>query len=181
MFYRNCDIIISGLSENRLTKKYFLSSISYFEDDYTWCTMRAGPIPTWQNILCIFKDREVWPVAVVIFYSVVYLFYFLAKDEDRSYDCYTVMLIALLVMLNLSFPYNFKSLRNRVLFIIASLTCVMIIGIFNAFLFKILLSTINKIQIDGVSKIVNDFELVGDRAILNLITHQNEVSIFFYK
>lgn len=166
---------MGGLTENRLTTKYFSSSISYYEDSLTWCVARARPIPRWQNVFCIMKDRELWAYAVVTFYASVYLFYFLGRFEDRIYDSYMVTLSALCLMLNTSAPYPMTRNTARAFLVVCSLACTMNIIIFNAFLINIQISIIYEMQVDSVEELVADFELVGDRAALSLLTHQSEV------
>lgn len=166
---------MGGLTGNRLTTKYFSPSISYYEDSLTWCVARARPIPQWQNVICLMKDREIWGIITLIFYVTVYTFYILTKYEDRVFNSYTIMLSGLYLMLNAPTPYPVKTLAARLLFIIVCVTCEMIIIMIDAFMFNIQISVIYRIQADNLKTLLNDFELVGDRAAFSLIMQQEEV------
>lgn len=175
LHFRNGDILIGGLTANHLSKKYFLPSLTFYYDPITWCVKRAQPITVWQNCFCIMKDREVWAMLVVAYYIMVYTFYYILKCEGRSYDIYTIMLTKLLLITNISSPYKLKSWVVRLQYAGCLFGNAVNIIVINAFLFNILMNSINKIQVDRIETLVEDYTLMGDRASLKLLIQQEEV------
>lgn len=173
---RQVDLMIGGLTENATTKAYFSTSKPYYYDDLTWCVGRAKPIPIWQNIFQICKQKVLWPMAVVTFFSVVYIFYYLMKEEDKSMDAFSIMLLCLLTMLCSSPNCNAITLPVKILYFSCLLACILLITTFNAFLINVLTHPIHKTQIQTIAELIdNDFELVGDEYALSKIRERNMV------
>jgi hypothetical protein len=73
--HRTADVMLGGLSENRVSHKILGSSIPYFQDDLTWCVKKSDFAPTWLNVFIIFNSElsgnllEFQAISICIFIS----------------------------------------------------------------------------------------------------------------
>jgi hypothetical protein len=58
LIHRTSDVMLGGLSENRVSHKMLGSSVPYFQDDLTWCVKKSDFAPTWLNVFIIFNSEK---------------------------------------------------------------------------------------------------------------------------
>lgn len=61
------DLVIGNIEVTRTIRKWFDPTISYTQDEMTWCVPRAGKASTWNNLIIIFQ----WSTWVATIVSVI--------------------------------------------------------------------------------------------------------------
>lgn len=139
-------------------------------DTMTWCVRHAQPIPRWQNVFFIFKNIYICLACVVLYYSVVFVAYFVAAMEHMPYDSYTIMLKVMQSLINTPIKFNVKRSPVRFLFMFHLWGC--LFGFLTVISFYV---TFINLSIDGhqvTTKrelIQKGYRMAGDRYAKNLL------------
>ena len=180
MSCRKVDLLIGGLTEDPKNAHHSSSTKAYYRDDLTWCTMRAKPLPVWQNIFTIIK-KELWVIIFILGYLHGLLFFVLTRYDD-DYDHtrrdvhYTTLIVSLPIVIGFNQSFQPKSALVRSYYGLVVLGCLVGVVTFTTFLIKVLTVPIDGNQVSTIEEIIGqNFELVGDRVSYTKIVDQTHV------
>ncbi|XP_011553447.3 uncharacterized protein LOC105384854 [Plutella xylostella] len=77
------DLVIGNIEVTRTIRKWFDPTVSYTQDEMTWCVPRAGQAPTWDNLVIIFQ----WSTWVATFASLIIMglvFHYLYYKQNNG-------------------------------------------------------------------------------------------------
>nr|ALT31631.1 ionotropic receptor 87a [Cnaphalocrocis medinalis] len=77
------DLVIGNIEVTRTIRRWFHPTVSYTQDEMTWCVPKAGQASTWNNLVIIFQ----WSTWVATFGSLVVmglLFHYLYYKENNK-------------------------------------------------------------------------------------------------
>ncbi|CAO1422337.1 unnamed protein product [Diamesa serratosioi] len=78
---RKSDIMVGGLYENPVSRKYLSASIPYHQDDLTWCVAKAGFAPTWLNVFVIFSEKTWFAIIGALVITSLVLWVLVRKEN----------------------------------------------------------------------------------------------------
>lgn len=158
--------MIGGFRNTR--HRLFATSISYMQDERTWCVSRARPIPVWLNMWRI-TTSTIWGLALVTIYLEGIILYLLMKYErghpgfmKKDYH-YCVLMMATSALTGMPhITYHPKSKRMSLFIGLMIITGILISTAWNCFLIKVLTRPKYRAQIYTIAELIeNDFHLVG--------------------
>ncbi|XP_038206663.1 uncharacterized protein LOC119828552 [Zerene cesonia] len=75
------DLVIGDIEVTRTIRKWFNPTISYTQDEMTWCVPRAGKAATWDNIITIFQ-WSTWVATFGCLITISLLFHYFSYKEN---------------------------------------------------------------------------------------------------
>lgn len=159
---------------------YFSTSISYYNDDLTWCISRAKPFPVWLNMWRV-GSLICWILGFLIVYLNGTVVFFLLKYEKDHQGFmkkdlhYTILQMALPTFTGTAqnMSYRPKSIILMIYIGIMLSTGILISIAWNCFLVKALSHPFQGTQINTISQIINDdFRFVGEQLAHTKIVQQ---------
>lgn len=76
------DLVIGNVEVTRTLRKWFDPTVSYTQDEMTWCVPKAGQASTWNNLVIIFQWTT-WVATLISLIIMGFVFhYFYYKEHD---------------------------------------------------------------------------------------------------
>lgn len=184
MFFNSCssfDLLIGGFSSRFPRSDKLISSISYDQDDLTWCIKKAVDFPAFVNLLLI-TPPFLWIAAISIGYIICALLY-IYMQLDWKYDRRNIsswsdsfLLIILPAILGIRNFTNHSEIRlYHALILIVAIISQLLIG---ANFYDYIQNQIPFHQAKSVQEILgNGFRLIGSEDVLTAIKENPSVSI----
>lgn len=179
---RQINVLLGGLPQYSHDFKDFNSTVSYYSDDYTWCTQRANLIPLAFSFFRI-ATPAVWVLVVGLGYVNGLIIYLLVQldpePRNRNLDLHhTIYQISLSSWIGMSQRFHPKHWPLRLYYLI-TLLCGMVL--FTIFFSNIITSAKNRIrahQVHSIAEMIEqNFRLAGSSAIFDKIQNQPLVSV----
>ena len=73
--------MVGGLYENPVSRTYLSASISYHQDDITWCVAKAGFAPTWLNVFLIFSEKTWFAIIGALMVTSLVMWLFVRREN----------------------------------------------------------------------------------------------------
>lgn len=183
---RKLDLIVGGFARNSMVAKYFLTSISYIQDDLTWCVRRAETLPVFLNIFRL-TDLYVWfSYFGLIFLTGILLFIYVKFDPHIMHLNKNIYYMILLIAAPASggFAVNRRMLPHRSLFrlymVIILLASYVGLVTWSSFLSVTMLHTYRLDQVADIDELIEqNFDLSSSPASYTIIYDQKKVMISF--
>lgn len=104
------DFLIGGLNSNNYTQQYFVPSLSYYDDELTWCVRREQPLSLRLQIWYV-ATKVTWILcySIVSIISILMLVLMRLKRDKYGYMCYEFDCTAL----GLTYPVSNELPQNR--------------------------------------------------------------------
>lgn len=173
---------MGGLVQNSRAAKYFSKSISYIQDDLTWCVHRADILPAYLNIFRLADLSSCLIYAVLVASSGILLFVYSKTDPQIIHINKNIYYMVLLAALPASggFAVNRGVLPHRTIFRICF--CLILLAsfvglvIFSCFLSSTALHTYRLVQVADVDQLLEqEFDLSSSPASYTIIMDQKKV------
>lgn len=156
-------------------------SVSYLQDDITWCVSPAKPIRRWKNILYITRDKATIFIGSVLFIIYLISIYLWIMFEEKPLDFFLVVIYTTEGLVGFSTSFQPKKSIIRIYFIVALVIAFWMNQIFCAYFFIFIPQQLYEPQIESVEHIMtNNFRLSSDTQIFQQLKNRNMVSIFEY-
>lgn len=148
--------MIGGFSQNNRIARYFSTSITYVQDDLTWCVHRADALPEYLNIFRAY-DAKVWLLLLTVIIVSSFMMILFSRS-DRLFNGrnrnihYMIWLILVPITLGMAVDARFKPKKTSFRFFFGILMVFGIIGVstWSSFLLKTTLHTHRTAQVFGV-------------------------------
>uniref|UniRef100_A0A0K8TUC9 Ionotropic Receptor n=1 Tax=Epiphyas postvittana TaxID=65032 RepID=A0A0K8TUC9_EPIPO len=178
------DLVIGDIEVTRTIRKWFHPTISYTQDEMTWCVPKSAQASTWNNLVIIFQ----WSTWVATFLSIVIMglifHYFYYRENNRKVTKWPTnsWLYTLSMLLGWGASFNPKSATFRIL-IFAWLFFGLIMGIsYESFLRTFLMHPRYEKQISTASDLIRSEIPLGGRGIYrSYFETNNESSFYLYR
>lgn len=79
----SADLVIGNIEVTRTIRKWFHPTVSYTQDEMTWCVPKAGQASTWNNLVIIFQ-RSTWVATIASFVTMGIIFHCLYYREHNG-------------------------------------------------------------------------------------------------
>lgn len=184
---RKLDLIVGAFAQNSMVAKYFRTSISYLQDDLTWCVRRAETLPIFLNIFRL-TDIYVWfSYSGLIVLCGIFLFIYIKTDPHIVHLNKNIYYMILLVAAPASagFAINRRIMPHRPLFRIFFVVIVLAsyVGLvtWSSFLSVTMLHTFRLDQVADIDGLIEqNFDLSSSPATYTIIYDQKKVTIFLF-
>lgn len=156
-------------------------TLSYIQDDQTWCVRKAAPHDTWQNIFALFTVG-IWFLMIFLTAVLAIFLYFLLQfnkiPQMRKNFSYA-WLISFGSFVNVSTTFSPRTSSIRILFIFALVYGIIFSAIFSSSLISVLTRPRQSFQVYSVgTAFKNGFRFsTGNVALSHVIASQDEVCI----
>lgn len=176
------DLFIGGFTRNTDTAKTWSFSISYHQDDLTWCIQRVPPISVWQNIWYIAKPY-MWVLIISIGCINAVLLYLLMPYDKEYFKRtkrdlpYILLYISLPATIGLSTNYHPRHQLIRVFHFFFLIFGFVGVNLSTAYLIKYLTNPIPGTQKQTIAEISN-YQWVGTNESLLNLNSQPSVKYF---
>nr|AMM70663.1 ionotropic receptor 87a [Heliconius melpomene rosina] len=173
------DLLIGNIEVTRKTRKLFHPTISYTQDEMTWCVPKARQAVTWDNLIIIFQ----WTTWLATFSSVLVMgliFHYLHYQENRDtkWPTYSI-LMTLCMLLGWAAKFDAKSSQFRIL-MFGWLCFALNMGItYESFLRSFLMHPRFDKQISSQSELIDSGIPLGGRQIYRAYFETNNASSFY--
>ncbi|CAG4930582.1 unnamed protein product [Parnassius apollo] len=101
------DMVIGNIEVTKILRKWFHPSVSYTQDEMTWCVPRANKAATWDNLVIIFQ-WSTWIATFVCLFTMALIFHFFYYKEKESAAKSPIRLILLTFSMLLGWGASFK-------------------------------------------------------------------------
>lgn len=177
----DADLMIGNIEVTRTIRKWFDPTVSYTQDEMTWCVPKAGQASTWNNLVTIFQ-WSTWLATLLslIFMGLLfhYIYYKENKDKVTKWPTYS-LLMTFSMLLGWGTSFEPKSATFRIL-IFGWLCFSMNMGIsYESFLRSFLMYPRFEKQIRSESDIINSGLELGGRDIYKPHFELNNGSNFY--
>lgn len=186
-FFFNSDyfIHIGGYPIFSKCSEMIVPSISYDQDDFTWCIKAAGHYPIFMNLILI-QPLAFWIIEVLnilVIGTIIYIYIPLDVEDkfrnNRDWH-YSVFLIVLPANIGIPRRYSPRLNRMRCYYAFVPLFSVVFYSVFTNLLFHSMKIPRPKYQIKSTNEILdNDFRLMGSRDVFNIIKQNTMARISF--
>lgn len=154
-------------------------TISYIQDDQTWCVQKAVPHDTWQNIFSLFT-AGIWSLMILLTAVLAVFLYFLLqfnRNPQLRKNFSYLWLISFGSFLNVSTKFTPRTSAIRILFIFALVYGIIFSAIFSSSLISVLTRPRQSFQVYSVNTAYrNGFRFsTGNVAMSHVIASQDEV------
>lgn len=177
----SADLVIGNIQVTRIIRKWFDPTVSYTQDEMTWCVPKAGQASTWNNLIIIFQ----WSTWLATFFSFVVMglifhyFYYIEKDKKTSKWPTNSLLMTFGMLLGWGAAFNPKTATFRIL-IFGWLCFSLNMEIsYESFLRSFLMHPRFEKQISSESEIIESRIHLGGRGIYREHFAANNASSFY--
>lgn len=175
-------MIIGGFARNSLMTKSLRTSVTYFQDDLTWCVHRADALPEYLNIFRV-SELRVWLLfSVVLWLGGIVLYALSRSDRSINHRHKNIYYMVVLTMFPISIAScvntRFKPSRTVLrLFYGLCLFCgIVSMSMWSSFLLKTTLHTFRTDQISSVDQLLyKQFDFSTSPAFYQIIFEQEKV------
>lgn len=176
--------MLGGLPQYSSDPKCFNSSISYYQDDYTWCVQRAKFLPLVISVVRI-ATPTVWLLVVGLGYVNGLILYFFVqfdpKPQNRKLDLhYTTYLISLPAWIGFSQRFMPKHCPLRIYYIITVVYGMILFAFCLTFLLEYGEKKIRSYQVHEIRELIDmNFRFTGTGLVLDYMRKQQLVGFAF--
>lgn len=175
------DLVIGDIEVTRSIRKWFHPTVSYTQDEMTWCVPRSERASTWNNLVIIFQ-WSTWVATLVSIITMGLLFHYLYfRENDRKVIKWPTnsWLFTLSMLLGWGAAFNPKSATFRIL-IFAWLFFGLNMGIsYESFLRTFLMHPRYEKQISTETDLIRSRIPLGGRGIYRSYFETNNGSSFY--
>lgn len=153
MIFRQTDLLIGGMDHDKHVDGILDRSMSYIQDDQTWCVHAARVSDTWQNIFSLFA-LEMWITVTLFAVLLAIILHLLMKFCGESIfrkDFSYTLLVAFASFLNISPSFKPHGAAVKILFIFASAYGIIFSAIFSCSLISVLTRPRAGFQVNSIS------------------------------
>ncbi|CAK1583242.1 unnamed protein product [Parnassius mnemosyne] len=104
------DMMIGNIEVTKILRKWFHTSVSYTQDEMTWCVPIANKAATWDNLVIIFQ-LPTWIATFACLFTMALLFHVLHYREKESATKCPIRSILLTFSMLLGWGASFKPKR----------------------------------------------------------------------
>ncbi|CAH2046087.1 unnamed protein product, partial [Iphiclides podalirius] len=110
------DLMIGNIEVTKILRRWFHPTVSYTQDEMTWCVPRAEKAATWDNLVIIFQ-WPTWAATFTIFIILGLIFHYMHYIENRKASKWPEksLLITLNMLLGWSASFKPKGSAFRIL------------------------------------------------------------------
>lgn len=179
LFDRRTDLLIGGLDNDEKVNRLLDRTVSYLQDDQTWCVHKALPYDTWENIFSLFT-LGMWLLLIGSTVIIAIFLYFLLKNNNnyqlRNYFSYA-WLVSFASFLNMSPTFEARSHSLKILFFFALMYGIIFSATFSSSLISVLTHPRQGYQVDTVKAAYkNGFRFsTGNVALAHVQASEDEV------
>ncbi|XP_013193679.1 uncharacterized protein LOC106137409 [Amyelois transitella] len=176
------DLVIGDIEVTRTIRKWFNPTVSYTQDEMTWCVPKAGQASTWNNLVIIFQwSTWVATFASLIIMGVVFHYLYYRENERRVTKWPTnSLLMTFSMLLGWGSSFEPKSATFRIL-IFGWLCFSVNMGIsYESFLRSFLMHPRFERQISSESDLIQSKIPLGGREIYRSYFETNNASSFYF-
>lgn len=175
------DLVIGNIEVTRTIRKWFDPTVSYTQDEMTWCVPRAGQASTWNNLVIIFQ----WSTWVATFFSLIimglvfhYVYY---KESNGKVTKWPTNSLLMTFSMLLGWGANFEPKTATFRILLFGWLCFSInMGIsYESFLRSFLMHPRFERQINSESDIIESKMPLGGREIYRSYFETNNASSFY--
>lgn len=179
---RSADLLIGGLDRIAAVQNIVGETISYYQEDQTWCVQRAKVRNLWENIFAMFT-LDMWFLIVLCTQVVSLAIYVLMKFANRYHkkteDCsYSKsFLISMTTALSLPTP-NFCPVYCplRTLIIFCLVYGIVLTNTFNSYLISVITKPRTNLQVYSIDSAVHKgFRFAGGTVVYKHYEQNEEV------
>lgn len=121
--------MIGGLCENDISMKFLGSTVSYYDDDLTWCVAKAKLSDKYMNVFIVF-DRYLWTIIFLIALGTAIILNLIMRYENIIKENFSWhFLITVSLSINNYVEFWPKGISYRVLVIGLALYGILIIKV----------------------------------------------------
>nr|AXF48860.1 ionotropic receptor IR29 [Lobesia botrana] len=175
------DLVIGDIEVTRTIRKWFHPTVSYTQDEMTWCVPKSAQASTWNNLVIIFQWTT-WLATLMIIIIMGLLFHYIYYIENykKVTKFPTIsMLYTFSMLLGWGASFTPKSATFRIL-IFAWLFFGMIMSIsYESFLRTFLMHPRYEKQISSETDLIQSGIPLGGRAIYRSYFETNNASSFY--
>nr|ARO76464.1 ionotropic receptor 1 [Conogethes punctiferalis] len=177
----SADLVIGNIEVTRTIRRWFHPTVSYTQDEMTWCVPRAGQASTWNNLVIIFQ----WSTWVATFVSLIimglvfhYLYYRESGKKATKWPTNS-LLMTFSMLLGWGASFEPKSATFRIL-IFGWLCFSVNMGIsYESFLRSFLMHPRFEKQISTETDLIQSRIPLGGREIYRSYFETNNASSFY--
>ncbi|CAH2236882.1 jg20291 [Pararge aegeria aegeria] len=174
------DLVIGNVEVTRTLRKWFDPTVSYTQDEMTWCVPKARKAAAWDNLIKIFH----WSTWVSILASVIIMgsiFHFMYSKEHRNAPKWPTnsILMTLNMLLGSSSKFDPKSSKFRILVFGWLCFSLNMIITYESFLRSSLMHPRFEKQISSESDLIHSGIPLGGREIYRSYFETNNASGFY--
>ncbi|XP_059050816.1 uncharacterized protein LOC131845742 [Achroia grisella] len=175
------DLIIGNIEVTRTIRKWFHPTISYTQDEMTWCVPKAGRASTWNNLVTIFQ----WSTWIATFISLIVMglvfHYFYYRENNRKVTKWPTnsLLMTFSMLLGWGSSFEPKSGTFRILIFVWLLFSVNMGISYESFLRTFLMHPRFEKQISTEADLIQSEIPLGGREIYRPYFETNNASSFY--
>lgn len=174
------DLFIGNIEVTRTIRKFFHPTVSYTQDEMTWCVPKARQAATWYNLITIFQ-WSTWFATLMSILVMGLLFHYLHYRENRSTTKWPTnsILMTFCMLLGWAAKFDPKSSVFRIL-IFVWLCFSLNMGIsYESFLRSFLMHPRFEKQINSEADLIRSRIPLGGREIYRSYFETNNASSFY--
>ncbi|XP_049877903.1 uncharacterized protein LOC126375103 [Pectinophora gossypiella] len=175
------DLVIGNIEVTRTLRKWFDPTVSYTQDDMTWCVPRAGQASTWNNLVIIFQwSTWVATLAGLIIMGLIF-HYFYYRENDRKVTKWPTnsLLMTFSMLLGWGASFEPKSATFRVLIFCWLFFSINLSISYESFLRSFLMHPRFEKQISSEADLIQSGIPLGGREIYRSYFETNNASGFY--
>lgn len=177
----SADLVIGNIEVTRTIRKWFHPTVSYTQDEMTWCVPRAGQASTWNNLVIIFQwSTWVATIASVIAMGLIFhcLYY---KEQDGKVTKWPTnsLLMTFSMLLGWGAAFEPKSATFRILMFIWLCFSINMGISYESFLRSFLMHPRFEKQISSETDLIQSGMPFGGRQIYRSYFETNNASSFY--
>lgn len=166
---RSADLLIGGLDRNPGVQNVVGGTITYYQEDQTWCVKRAKLRSLWENIFSMFT-LDMWLLIALVTQVIAFAICLIMclHNQNKRMNAYsTGFLTGIATSLNLPAP-KIAPLRAslRTLLISCLVYGIVLSNTFNSYLISVLSKPRTKFQVNSIEDAIeNGFNFAGGNVI----------------
>ncbi|XP_039757885.1 uncharacterized protein LOC120632146 [Pararge aegeria] len=175
------DLVIGNIEVTRTIRKWFHPTVSYTQDEMTWCVPKAKPAATWDNLIIIFQ-WSTWvatTVSVSIMGSVFHFMYYKERDEKITKWPTNSILMTFSMLLGWGARFEPKSSAFRILIFVWLCFSLNMAISYESFLRSFLIHPRFEKQISTESDLIQSGIPLGGRDLYKSYFENNNASDFY--
>ncbi|KAM3958849.1 uncharacterized protein ACR2FA_007097 [Aphomia sociella] len=175
------DLIIGNIEVTRTIRKWFHPTVSYTQDEMTWCVPKAGRASTWNNLVIIFQ-WSTWVATFVSFIVMGLVFhYFYYRENNRKITKWPTnsLLMTLSMLLGWGSSFEPRSGTFRILIFVWLLFSVNMGISYESFLRTFLMHPRFEKQISTEADLIQSEIPLGGREIYRSYFETNNANSFY--
>ncbi|KOB65680.1 putative ionotropic glutamate receptor 87a [Operophtera brumata] len=177
----SADLVIGNIEVTRTIRKWFHPTVSYTQDEMTWCVPKAGQASTWNNLVIIFQwSTWVATIAGVIVMGIIFHYLYYTEHNGKVTKWPTnSLLMTLSMLLGWGAAFEPKSATFRILMFIWLCFSINMGISYESFLRSFLMHPRFEKQISSETDLIQSGMPFGGREIYRSYFETNNASSFY--